>query len=137
MKKCILFFLSFFLILLLDQGSKGLARGMGRVSVNDGVSFGLGSGGGVFLFFVLTFGVLALLFFLFKHFWLKYAWIYGLLSGAAISNLLDRFHFGGVQDFLPIPFVGVQNNLADWVIFFCLVFLVFSTFFNQKPQNNE
>lgn len=35
---------------------------------------------------------------------------------AAFSNLLDRLLLGGVRDIWLVPFLGVRNNFADWVI---------------------
>jgi lipoprotein signal peptidase len=115
------FFFSFLLILLVDQGSKWWARGAGLVSVNRGVSFGVGEGVGRVFFSLISFMVLVALFRLFQTIWKKYFWMFGFLSGAAISNVVDRWVWGGVQDFLPIPLTHLQNNLADWVIFLSLV----------------
>lgn len=49
-----------------------------------------------------------------------------LLLGGAISNLLDRIIWGGVRDWLPIPFTALSNNLADWAIAVGVVLLLFS-----------
>lgn len=39
-----------------------------------------------------------------------------LLVGGGLSNWLDRWWFGGVRDWMEIPFIGLSNNLADYAI---------------------
>ncbi|MEO8581834.1 MAG: signal peptidase II [Patescibacteria group bacterium] len=116
-------FLVFSVVIGVDQLTKWWARGQGGVVLNEGVSFGLGQHQSVWVFVVLTGLVLLSLFLLFKEIWQKNMVMFGVLSGAAMSNVLDRLIWGGVQDFLPIPILRLQNNIADWVIFACLVWL--------------
>lgn len=120
-----------------DQLSKWWARGQGSVVINQGVSFGLGDRGEVWVFVLLTCVVLVSLFFLFKEIWLKNLWVFGGLSGAAISNVIDRLWWGGVQDFLPVPVLNVQNNLADWVIFGCMVWITWQILFDWRSKEVE
>lgn len=42
--------------------------------------------------------------------------VLGMVTGAGLSNIVDRFMYGGVKDWLPVPVLGWRNNVADWVI---------------------
>ncbi len=53
--------------------------------------------------------------------WVKESIAGGLFFGGALSNILDRIVFGGVRDWLSIPFTSLNNNVADWAIFIGLV----------------
>lgn len=53
-----------------------------------------------------------------KHF---YAW--GLILIGAVSNILDRLHYGGVIDFISVPYFTVFN-LSDVFIFCGVVYLL-------------
>ncbi len=124
------FFITFFGVFLLDQLSKAAAMGQGRVTINQGVSFGVGGAllrqgyaghsGGVVLFSIVSVVVLIGIYIGAKKIWQKNLWVYGGLSAAALSNVWDRVMYGGVRDFLWVPVLHVQNNLADWVIVGCL-----------------
>jgi lipoprotein signal peptidase len=39
-----------------------------------------------------------------------------LLVGGGVSNWLDRWWLGGVRDWMEIPFIGLNNNLADYAL---------------------
>jgi lipoprotein signal peptidase len=107
----------------IDQLTKCWARGVGSVVINEGVSFGLGSRGEAWMFSLVSVGVLVFLFFHLREIWRENWWVLGLLSGAAVSNVIDRWWWGGVLDFLSVPVISVRNNLADWVIFGCMVWV--------------
>lgn len=117
------FTLCTFLTLFLDQMTKWWGRSVGIVIFNDGFSFNLASSYSAYLLGLLTVIVLIGIFFLFHSIWKINLTVFGLLAGAALSNVFDRVFFTGVQDFLPIPFTQLKNNLADWVIFLCLVWV--------------
>ncbi len=52
-------------------------------------------------------------------------WVSGLIIGGGASNLVDRIILGGVRDWLPIPFVGGTNNVADWAISVgCIAYII-------------
>lgn len=118
-------FSAFLFALIIDQLSKHIMSFQGYVQVNQGVSFGLFSGP------LLTF--LLLLFFLAFYAWSCPRWhkIYpiasGLLLGGAMSNIVDRLVLGGVRDFLPLPFLNLNNNLADWFIVGSLLYIAIKT----------
>lgn len=128
------FFLPFSVIVCLDQLTKLWARGQGIVVINQGVSFGFGSKGSVWFFVLLTIFILAALFSLFKEIWKKNFFVYGLLCGAAISNVIDRIWWGGVQDFLPLKLLRLQNNVADWVIFGCMAWIGWQLLFSRERR---
>ncbi len=44
-----------------------------------------------------------------------------------MSNIVDRLVLGGVRDFLPLPFVDMKNNLADWFIVGSLLYIAIKT----------
>jgi lipoprotein signal peptidase len=49
---------------------------------------------------------------------------YSVLLGAAFSNWLDRMICSGVRDIWEVPFLGLRNNLADWLIVFSVVTII-------------
>ena len=51
----------------------------------------------------------------------KYPIVRGLFLGGAMSNIMDRLVIGGVRDWLPVPVLGLRNNLADWAIVGALI----------------
>lgn len=121
----IVVFATFIVALLADQVTKYSAGIDGRVVINQGVSFGFFSGPW------LT--ALLLIFFVAFFEWSCPRWhkLYpvasGLFLGGAMSNIVDRIVLNGVRDFLPIPFIGIQNNLADWCIVVSLAYILFKT----------
>jgi signal peptidase II len=122
--KSTLFFSSFFIdVLVIDQLSKWWATQQGWVTYNSGVSLGWGAELST-LFPVMLLAISAVLFI---WFWRMYspnlpAWG-GVFFGGVVSNVLDRFFFSGVRDWLPLPFVNIHNNLADWAICLALTYL--------------
>lgn len=112
------FFLSIIFVFV-DQFSKQLAP---VKEINTGISFGINL---PFTLFILTLFFIVTIFFLLVPFRvLKFypptAFI-GKLGRAffiagAFSNLLDRFFFIGVRDWLQLPFFNFTNNFADiWI----------------------
>jgi lipoprotein signal peptidase len=131
------YFLPVFLItIFLDQSTKFLATLGGMpISYNSGVSFNvLANGNSKFLSGFLAI-VIIFLFLNFKSWWQRNSLAAGLFFGGAIANLYDRILFDSVRDWLWIPFTPIQNNLADWAIFFGLV-LAFLPAFLRKLKNN-
>ncbi len=113
-------------LLILDQTSKWLADQNGfDTTINRGISFGIGTAlpeiFTLFLVMAVTIGILVY----FRDVWQKNLIISGIFWGAVASNILDRIIFGGVRDWLPMPLVGVRNNLADIVIVTTLAIIVF------------
>lgn len=92
---------------------------------NNGVAFGLLSGGGTALVVALTLGALvAVLIWFAREPARPLAWVpTGLLVGGALGNLIDRVRQGSVTDFLKIPH-WPAFNLADAAITVGVVTLV-------------
>lgn len=123
----------FFLLLGLDQLTKYWATNAGLVHYNEGLSFGLGSGGVQLNFLIL--GFLLTLIWVFRKIDLP-KWFEVLFFAGAISNLVDRFLFmGQVRDWLPIPVFNLVNNLADWYIFSAVAIYVLKYLYDEYRKN--
>lgn len=129
-------------VVALDQGAKALVEdhlvpgqhvnvlgplGL-TLSHNQGVAFGLASGGGEALIAV-TLGTLALVLALFARnptrpgMWIAA----GLLAGGAIGNLTDRLRAGAVTDYVDLHFLSWPPfNLADLSITIGVMLLALS-----------
>lgn len=111
-----------------DQASKAVAtRSHWPIVVNHGVSFGWRAGlwgrpaaGWWLAGVVVLLGVVGLMGW---GYWRRAPVVTGLFLGGAVANLIDRLIWGGVRDWLPIPFTGLLNNLADWAIAAAVVML--------------
>ncbi|MCC6711178.1 MAG: signal peptidase II [Candidatus Pacebacteria bacterium] len=106
-------FLSFLVLVLIDQLTKFLTV---TQVLNQGISFGWHQG--ISQWWLVLLLVLVLLIFKFSSvnrsvfFQLMVAFF---LAGA-IGNLIDRFFFGGVRDWLTWSSFNFSNNLADiWI----------------------
>ncbi|HPH78581.1 MAG TPA: signal peptidase II [bacterium] len=94
---------------------------------NHGLAFGLGDGYGLM---VSMAAFLLFVYFLFTNidWWYNSVFLQvgvGLVFGGAISNLVDRFRFGGgVVDYIDLPFYSVFN-LADVFILVGLLILIY------------
>jgi len=105
-----------------DQVSKLLAQSGGvHVEINRGISFGLLNG--FSLIFVLTIFLLILAVVGYRSIGWRFPIGWGALIGSAASNLVDRVVFGGVRDWLSVPFLNLNNNLADWGITLSLIWI--------------
>lgn len=115
-----------------------------KMAWNQGVNFGLGSGGGEVMRWILIAAALAI------SVWV-WTWIAregngpwartsaGLLIGGALGNVVDRIAYGAVADFLNMSCCGFENpyafNVADIAIFAGAIGLVlFSKDGPQKPK---
>ncbi|MGB0959524.1 MAG: signal peptidase II [Halocynthiibacter sp.] len=96
-----------------------------RMGLNDGINFGLFSGGSLMRWVWILVG-LGLSFLVYR--WVKsdgaptFAQIFGgMLIGGALANVSDRIVHGAVVDFLNMSCCGINNpyifNLADVFIF--------------------
>jgi len=144
------------LALLLDQGSKALAlsipdlrNGIEILPVlnlvvvrNDGVSFGLFSGGVAPWWTLAAFGgVIAaiLLVWLWRAQSTLLAAALGLIIGGAIGNIIDRVRHGAVTDFLDFHAAGYHwpaFNFADAAIFCGVGFLLLDSW-RSNPTRDE
>lgn len=55
-----------------------------------------------------------------------------LLLGGMWANSLDRVVTGAVRDWIPVPGLGLYNNLADWAIALGCVLWIYQYFFKTK-----
>ena len=127
---------AFFFLLIVDQATKWWGRGEGRVTYNTGISFQLLSEFEVIAQVIGIISILVLLSWMLRKYWKKQPQVWALLVGAGCSNLLDRVIFGGVQDFLPVPFFNITNNIADWVITVCLLWVAWQVI-REKDQSQK
>ncbi|MFO7760791.1 MAG: signal peptidase II [Thermodesulfobacteriota bacterium] len=109
---------------------------------NPGAAFGLfaGNGEGWRLWFFVVAALIALvaiisLYRYYKNKGLLYALCLGLIGGGAVGNLIDRFRFGSVVDFLDF-YIGPHHwpafNLADSAICLGIGFFVWVGFFHNN-----
>ena len=131
--KTILFWGSFSAALIIDQVTKYVAGMYATMTINRGISFGLFSNR--WLVTILFIGYIVTFFFLAKLWMKKFPVFCGLFLGACFANLIDRVVFGGVRDWLPIPFSSLHNTIADWVIL--LSFLVFVVQWGNDGRKNS
>ena len=101
-------------VLLFDQFSKVIVRNTTAYSVNTGTVFGLLQGNNL-LFIIITVAVIAALLYYYRK--LKEKSILNqsaiaLITGGALSNLIDRVVFGGVIDYIDLKF-WPSFNIAD------------------------
>ncbi len=120
-------------ILFADQVTKILATHAGMVVINQGISFNIGEKISPYL---LDFALLAFLFFIgaiAREFWSRHPFLTGSFFGAALSNIGDRIFFGGVRDWLNLPFVHLKNNVADISIFVIILLILIEEWrYNQQ-----
>jgi signal peptidase II len=92
---------------------------------NDGIAFGLLSGGGIVLVIFAVAALAALLTFFARHRDRPLVWLpTGLLIGGAAGNLLDRVREGAVTDFIDFP-AWPAFNVADMAITFGVLTLLY------------
>jgi signal peptidase II len=126
-------------VVVADQAVKALVRstigageevhlflGIKFVDVrNNGIAFGLFSGGGAVLVVFAVAALAALLVFFARHRDRPLVWLpTGLLIGGAAGNLLDRVRDGAVTDFIDFP-AWPAFNVADIAITFGVLTLVY------------
>ncbi len=117
-----------FLVLssLQDKGSVAIIPGIFHLTftVNSGAAFSILSGKNTFLIFL---SLMVIIFIIYSYFKLKPTRItsvgVGLILGGAISNLLDRFLFSGIVDFIDFRVFPVFN-IADSGISIGVIMLI-------------
>jgi signal peptidase II len=83
---------------------------------NEGVAFGLLSGGKTVVVVIVALALLALALYFVTHSSRPLAWLpTGLLMGGALGNIVDRVRDGAVTDFIKLP-AWPAFNLADIAI---------------------
>jgi len=121
-------------VVIVDQLSKYEATQYGLISLNTGISFGLLAHHTQLISssILIAFAVLGML--AIKHYTKLHPRLIGLFIGGALSNIIDRFLYGGVRDWLPVPVVQIKNNLADWAIFVAVVYLLYCEWSKKEPS---
>lgn len=117
-----------FLLIASDQILKLLALHEGMAIINKGVSFGillsrspveaLAKSG------YLVILLIGLSFYLLFHFLRKKGPEVLLILAGGISNLLDRMFYGGVVDFITLPFIPVFNLADILVVVGCVLIFI-------------
>jgi len=106
-----------------------------RMGWNDGINFGLMSGDGEarrWFLIAMTLVVVGLvIFWAHKERANRFLMLsFGLIVGGALGNVVDRWRYGAVADFLNVSCCGLHNpyafNLADVLICAGAVGLIFS-----------
>lgn len=139
MNKRLLFFGIAALVFLLDRATKllvvdyiplGSSVDAGPISishiVNTGTAFGLFNGaGGLFSLFFIVAALTVSVYLVVKHqtFEKRLQPALGLVLGGALGNVVDRFVYGAVVDFIDVHFWPVFN-IADAAITVAIVLLV-------------
>lgn len=137
--------------ILLDQVTKTWASSMGGAgsfgaagqmileqgNLNKGISFGLFSSFPSWLVIMVSIGILALLHNAFLSLWKKYPYVAMLFFAGGLSNAIDRVVLGGVRDWLPIPFIGLYNNVADWYIAIAVILIATSEVWEVVTQKSD
>lgn len=97
---------------VLDLLSKHVSLVRGYGVINTGISFGLFAD-------VPWQVVIAFFLFVLIRIWGnskgKNRWVVTLVLAGSMGNFFSRLLWGGIVDWLPLPFGG-KNNLADWYI---------------------
>lgn len=119
-------------VCLLDFATKAMAAHNGWMAwLNNGISFGIWPEQSSWWSFVT---IIVLMMFVVWGWpaWSKNAIFLGLLVGGGLANAIDRIMTGAVRDWLPIPFTGMYNNLADYAIFIALCWFIAHFTHQQK-----
>jgi len=130
----------FVVVVALDQATKAIIRssiprgsseklflGINLVNTrNNGVAFGLLSGGGGVVIAIIAVALVALVAYFATHADKPLLWLpTGLLLGGAVGNLLDRVRGDAVTDFIDLP-LWPPFNVADMAITFGVLSLLYA-----------
>lgn len=120
-------------VIFVDLASKFVALSLGWQTVkNSGVSFGLLVGNTALQWVVLLLMLLSILYFLVEKMIDQIGGV--LMFGGGMSNSIDRLLDGAVLDWIPLPAVSLQNNVADFAIFFGMVMIVWRLCYEYLQQ---
>lgn len=144
-----IFIIAAFLIFIIDQSVKSIFVGgfdwqssciSLELHYNNGVAFSMLAFLGENLKWLQLVLIFVLIFFMIKDGYLeKYYIPAGVLAGAALSNLSDRFVYGGVVDYVAwhCGFDFAVFNFADVMIDFAIGwFLIYEFLLKDKEKQN-
>ncbi len=121
-------------VLIVDQVSKLVARGLGKAQLNMGGVLGVLEGS----HWILLMGVaLGLIFWVRRKRKLSKSEGLGLdiILASGVSNLLDRVVWGGVWDFIYYPILNVVGNVADVLLGVGVIILLVCELKPNKENN--
>ncbi len=119
--------------------------------LNPGGAFGTKIGSGTFYTLISVFAIFLGIYFFFKtkeeETWFRVGW--ALILGGAFGNLIDRFRFGEVLDFLDFDFFNINIpsvihlerwpvfNFADVSVTVAMAIILWQVFFHKKQAEAE
>lgn len=108
---------------------------------NEGVAFSFLSFLGSYLKYLQMFAIVIVAFMLWKQreFFLQNTFAFGLIFSGGCSNLLDRFTYGGVVDYIywHYYFEFAVFNLADMIIDLGVVLLLYKNLTHKSQSANS
>ncbi|MBP9820253.1 signal peptidase II, partial [Candidatus Woesebacteria bacterium] len=107
----------------------------GLVVINRGVALGL-AGEYIHIKTLMIVAGLILAWMCGRAIWQRLPVATGLFWGGAAANLIDRYWFAGVRDWIPVPMLALKNNLADWSIGVGLV-IILTVLLKRSPRGSE
>lgn len=119
-------------VVVVDQVSKMLAESKGMVMINEGGVFGLLPHWGWLLVLPVILLVVLISWWRSNDVFIRGALV--LIIGGGISNLIDRFVYGGVRDFIYYPGLAVYGNVADIFLAVGLVLIVWYQYTLRKSD---
>lgn len=140
MKKYFFTILSLFIfdrftkVYILKNPSPNFWGGFFESHINTGVAFSLPIS--YLILYPLLIIILTLLFYLWKKDFNRRSiliWPWALIIIGAISNFMDRIRYGGVIDFINIPYFTVLN-LSDIYISIGIVWILWFSWFFKKSK---
>ena len=137
------YFFSALLIFILDRFTKiyilknpspDIGGGFFDLHINTEMAFSLPTT--YFVLYPVIVVILGLLISFWKKDWKRKSvliWPWGMIIIGAVSNLKDRIQYGGVIDFINVPYFTVFN-LADVYISIGVVWILWHQWFHQKKN---
>lgn len=119
--------------------------------LNPGGAFGTKIGSGTFYTLISILAIFLGIYFFFRtrenEVWFKAGW--ALILGGALGNLIDRFRFGEVLDFLDFDFFNMHIpsviqldrwpvfNIADVSVTVAMIIILWQVFLSGKQKESE
>lgn len=114
------------IIILIDLVTKWWASRWGTVSINTGVSFGLGADQPLLMVLIIGVATFMVTYFIVYE-RRRFPLVSGLIVGGIIANIIDRLLVGGVRDWIRIPGTTLHNNVADYALCVGLVLFLWQS----------